>query len=43
MEMHFENDDLILNGENIKEKITIPNISNNVSAYARLEKLEQNL
>lgn len=36
MEMHFENDDLILNGENIQEKITMPNISNVVSSYASL-------
>ena len=32
MEMHFENDDLILNGENIQEKITMPEISSIVSA-----------
>lgn len=36
MEMHFENDDLILNGENIQEKITMPNISSAVSAYASI-------
>jgi len=36
MEMHFENDDLILNGENIQEKITIPEISNIVSNYASI-------
>jgi cytidylate kinase len=36
MEMHFENDDLILNGENIQEQITIPNISSAVSAYASI-------
>lgn len=36
MEMHFENDDLILNGENIQEKITMPEISNIVSAYASI-------
>ncbi|WP_202127850.1 (d)CMP kinase [Clostridium sp. C2-6-12] len=36
MEMHFENDDLILNGENIQEKITMPNISSEVSAYASI-------
>lgn len=36
MEMHFENDDLILNGANIQEKITMPEISNIVSAYASI-------
>ena len=36
MEMHFENDDLILDGENIQEKITMPNISSAVSAYASI-------
>lgn len=36
MEMHFENDDLILNDENIQEKITMPSISNIVSAYASI-------
>lgn len=36
MEMHFENDDLILNGENIQGKITIPSISSIVSGYASI-------
>jgi cytidylate kinase len=36
MEMHFENDDLILNGENIQEKITMPDISSIVSSYASI-------
>ena len=39
MEMHFENDDLILNGENIQEKITMPNISSAVSAYASIPEI----
>lgn len=50
MEMHFENDDLILNGENIQEKITTPEISSIVSNYAsipevrsRLVKLQQDM
>lgn len=34
MEMHFENDDLYLNGENINDRLTMPDISANVSAYA---------
>lgn len=36
MEMHFENDDLILNDGNIQEKITMPSISSIVSAYASI-------
>ena len=36
MEMHFENDDLIINGENIQEKITMPSISSIVSGYASI-------
>lgn len=36
MEMHFENDDLILNNENIQEKITMPDISSIVSGYASI-------
>lgn len=36
MEMHFENDDLILNGENIQDKITMPSISSLVSGYASI-------
>ncbi|WP_270567000.1 (d)CMP kinase [Clostridium beijerinckii] len=39
MEMHFENDDLILNGENIQDKITTPNISNIVSGYASISEV----
>lgn len=36
MEMHFENDNLILNGEDIQEFLTTPEISNNVSNYAQI-------
>lgn len=39
MEMHFENDDLILNGENIQEKITMPSISSIVSGYASISEV----
>jgi cytidylate kinase len=39
MEMHFENDDLILNGENIQDKITTPNISSIVSGYASISEV----
>lgn len=43
MEMHFENDDLILNGENINERLTHPDISKNVSAYASIREVRQKL
>lgn len=43
MEMHFENDDLILNGENIQEKITTPGISNIVSNYASIPEVRTKL
>ena len=36
MEMHFENDDLILNGKNVQSEITLPEISGMVSAYASI-------
>lgn len=36
LEMHFENDDLILNGVNVQEKITMPEISSIVSNYASI-------
>ncbi len=41
MEMHFENDDLILNGENIQSKITMPEISSIVSAYASIPEVRK--
>jgi cytidylate kinase len=43
LEMHFENDDLILNGENIQEKITTPEISNIVSNYASIPEVRSML
>lgn len=43
MEMHFENDDLVLNGENIQEKITMPEISNIVSSYASISEVRKML
>lgn len=50
MEMHFENDDLILNGVNVQEEITMPEISAIVSNYAtipevraKLVKLQRNM
>ena len=43
MEMEFINDDLYLNGENIQEKITMPEISSIVSAYASISEVRQRL
>ncbi|MDM0482849.1 (d)CMP kinase [Clostridium perfringens] len=43
MDMHFENDELILNGENINLLITMPNISKNVSAYASIREVRERL
>ena len=43
MEMEFINDDLYLNGENIQDKITMPEISAIVSAYASIGEVRQKL
>ena len=42
-DMKFENDDLILNGENIQEKITMPEISAIVSKYASIKEVRSKL
>jgi len=42
-DMKFENDDLILNGENIQEKITMPEISGIVSKYASIKEVRSKL
>ena len=39
--MKFENDDLILNGENIQDKITMPEISKIVSKYASIKEVRE--
>ena len=39
MEMHFENDELYLNGENINDRLTLPDISKNVSEYAAIKEV----
>ena len=39
MEMHFENDELYLNGENINDRLTLPDISKNVSKYAAIKEV----
>ncbi|MGL5152678.1 MAG: (d)CMP kinase [Clostridium sp.] len=43
MEMCFENDDLILNGNNIQEQITMPEISKMVSAFASIKEVRAKL
>ncbi|MGG5461674.1 (d)CMP kinase [Clostridium sp. B9] len=43
MDMHFENDELILNGENINSQLTMPEISKNVSAYASIREVREKL
>ncbi|AOR23610.1 (d)CMP kinase [Clostridium taeniosporum] len=43
MEMHFENDDLFLNNENIQSKITLPEISSIVSSYASIPEVRNKL
>ena len=41
MEMHFENDDLILDGTNIQNEITLPEISEIVSNYASIPEVRK--
>lgn len=43
MEMKFENDDLILNGVNIQDRITLPEISSIVSKYASIKEVRERL
>jgi cytidylate kinase len=43
LEMHFENDDLILNGVNVQDKITMPEISSIVSNYASIPEVREKL
>ncbi len=43
MEMHFENDELYLNGVNINDQLTLPNISKSVSAYASIKEVRVRL
>lgn len=43
MDIYFENDDLFLNGENINEKLTHPNISKRVSEYASVREVRVKL
>lgn len=43
LEMHFENDDLYLNGENIQDKLSMPYINKIVSAYASIKEVREAL
>jgi CMP/dCMP kinase len=43
LEMHFQNENLILNGENISSEINLPIISSNVSNYAAIPEVRQKL
>ncbi len=43
LEMKFENDDLILNGVNVQEQITMPEISAIVSKYASIQEVRSKL
>lgn len=43
LEMHFQNEDLIVNGENISSEINLPLISNNVSNYAAIAEVRHKL
>jgi CMP/dCMP kinase len=43
LDMHFENDDLIVNNENVSQQICLPVISNNVSNYAAIAEVRQRL
>ncbi|WP_300379887.1 (d)CMP kinase [Clostridium sp.] len=43
MDMKFENDDLILNGQNIQDKIVLPEISELASRYASIKEVRKKL
>ncbi|MGL5574377.1 MAG: (d)CMP kinase [Sarcina sp.] len=43
MDIYFENDELFLNGENINDKITMPEISKRVSEYASVREVRVKL
>lgn len=43
MEMKFVNDELYVNGENIQDKLTSLNISENVSKYAAIKEVRERL
>lgn len=41
LNMHFEENELIVNGENISQAIRTPDISNNVSLYAAIKEVRE--
>lgn len=43
LDMHFENDKLIVNGEDISDEIRLPEVSNNVSNYAAIPEVRETL
>ncbi len=43
LDMHFYNDRLILNGEDVNDKITLPEISKNVSEFAAIPEIRERL
>lgn len=43
LEMHFKEDRLILNGKDVSDLITNPEISNNVSRYAAISEIRERL
>ncbi|ADL51882.1 (d)CMP kinase [Clostridium cellulovorans] len=43
LEMHFEGDRLIVNGTDITDELTYPEISNNVSNYAAVKEVREKL
>lgn len=43
LEMHFENDRLILNGTDVNDLLTMPEISKNVSSFASIKEVRERL
>lgn len=41
IEMHFQGDNLIINGRDVTSEITMPYISNNVSSYAAISEVRE--
>lgn len=41
IEMHFQGDNLIINGKDVTSEITMPYISNNVSSYAAISEVRE--
>ncbi len=43
LEMHFEGDNLILNGEDVSERVNMPDISEKVSSYASIPLIREKM